>query len=264
MRYMIILLALMVVAGCQSKGVDETPAGQSATVDGSQPTSEATEPYSGVVVETMDAGGYTYVLAQTESGEEIWAAGPQQAMEVGDIVVIKTSMAMPDFRSESLERSFDMLYFVTDFGDPSEAKGHGTDMAAKAGGMGGAADGGMPAGHPSVGGEAAASPDVDLTGIAAADQTVAAVFADKDALAGKPVRVRGKVIKSLSGIMGMNWMHIQDGSGEAGTSDLTITSDTLAPEGSIVLVEGTLVLDRDFGSGYKYDVIIENATVTIE
>jgi hypothetical protein len=257
---MMILLALLVVVGCQSKGVEETPAGQSATIDGSEPAGETAETFSGVVVETMDAGGYTYVLVHTESGEEVWAAGPQQAMEVDDIVVIKTSMAMPEFRSETLERTFDMLYFVTDFGDPGAAKGHGTDMAAKAGAMGGE----MPAGHPSMGGGAQSADEVDLSDIVAADQTIAAIFADKDGFSGKPVKVRGKVIKSLSGIMGKNWMHIQDGTGEAGTNDLTITSDTLAPEGAIVLVEGTLALDRDFGSGYKYDVIIENAKVTVE
>ena len=73
-----------------------------------------------------------------------------------------------------------------------------------------------------------------------------------------------KVVKSLSGIMGTNWLHIQDGTGEPGANDLTVTSDTVAPVGATVLVEGVLVLDKDFGSGYRYAVIVENAEVVAE
>ena len=64
--------------------------------------------------------------------------------------------------------------------------------------------------------------------------------------------------------MGANWLHIQDGTGEAGTNDLTVTTSQMAEVGATVVVEGVLVMDRDFGSGYKYAVIIENAAVTIE
>ena len=180
MRFLIILLALLVVAGCQSKGVDEQPAGQSATIDGSDAAAPAGEAYSGIVVETMDAGGYTYVLVQTESGEQIWAAGPQQEMAVDDIVVIRTSMAMPEFHSETLERTFDMLYFVTDFGDPNDAKGHGTDMAAKAGSMGG----GMPAGLQIIGGR---FEDAAVLGVADAYQRVTDWHTHAPDLSGHPM-----------------------------------------------------------------------------
>lgn len=112
-----------------------------------------------------------------------------------------------------------------------------------------------------------ATVDVDLSGIARADggQTVAEIFAAKDRLAGETVLIRGKVVKVNAGIMGKNWLHVRDGSGEAGTNDLTVTTTGTLPDvGDTVLVTGVLGLNRDFGMNYQYPVIIEDASVTVE
>jgi hypothetical protein len=121
----------------------------------------------------------------------------------------------------------------------------------------------MPADHP------AAKPgeEVDLSGIAKADggKTVAEVFAEKASLAGKPVTVRGKVVKVNGGIMGKNWLHVRDGSGAEGTNDLTVTTAGELPAlGTIVVVTGPVTLDKDFGMGYQYAVILEDAEVKAE
>ena len=121
----------------------------------------------------------------------------------------------------------------------------------------------MPADHP------AAKPgeQVDLSGIAKAEggKTVAEVFAEKDALAGKPVTVRGKVVKVNGGIMGKNWLHVRDGSGAEGTNDLTVTTAGELPAlGATVVVIGPVTLNKDFGMGYAYDVIVEDAEVKVE
>ena len=124
----------------------------------------------------------------------------------------------------------------------------------------------MPAGetHPAP----TAAAEVDLTGIAKADggKTVAEVFAEKDALAGQPVTFRGKVVKTNADIMGKNWLHVRDGSGEEGTNDLTVTTapGTMPAVGDTVLVSGTVTLNKDFGMGYAYDVLVEDAQVTVE
>ena len=112
-----------------------------------------------------------------------------------------------------------------------------------------------------------AAAEVDLTGIAKAEggKTVAEVFAEKDALAGQPVTFRGKVVKTNPDIMGKNWLHVRDGSGEEGTNDLTITTaGTLPNVGDTVLVTGNVTLNTDFGMGYAYDVLVEDAQVTVE
>jgi len=92
--------------------------------------------------------------------------------------------------------------------------------------------------------------------------TVAEIYGGKTELAGKSVKIKGKVMKVSQQIMGRNWIHIQDGSGEAGSNDLTVTSDSVPNVGDIVVVDGTLAADKDFGAGYTYEVIVEGATVT--
>jgi hypothetical protein len=108
--------------------------------------------------------------------------------------------------------------------------------------------------------------DVDLSGIekAADGVTVAELFTAKDQLAGQPVTLRGKVVKVNAGIMGTNWLHIRDGSGEEGSNNITITTGQMADVGDLVLVTGVLTVNKDFGMGYQYDAIIENAEVTVE
>ncbi|MBW2519369.1 MAG: nucleotide-binding protein, partial [Deltaproteobacteria bacterium] len=108
--------------------------------------------------------------------------------------------------------------------------------------------------------------DIDMSDLTKAEggQTVADIFAQKDELTGKPVTVRGKVVKFSPEIMGKNWIHIQDGTGEPGMNDLTITTSATAQMGDTVTISGTLVTDKDFGYGYKYDLIIEDAEVTVE
>jgi predicted small lipoprotein YifL len=121
----------------------------------------------------------------------------------------------------------------------------------------------VPADHP----VAQPAAEVDLSGIAKAEggKTVADVYAEKDALAGQKVTVRGKVVKANAGIMGRNWLHVRDGSGADGTNDLTATTAADLPAvGTTVLLTGTLALDQDFGMGYQYPVIVQDAELTVE
>lgn len=94
--------------------------------------------------------------------------------------------------------------------------------------------------------------------------TVEELFTKKDKLNGKKVSVRGKVAKFSEGILRMNWIHLQDGSGKPGTNDITVTTNQSARVGDIVLITGNLVTNKDFGAGYNYAVIIEQATVKVE
>ena len=92
---------------------------------------------------------------------------------------------------------------------------------------------------------------------------VTEIFAQAQALNGKSVRVRGKVMKNSRMIMGRNWLHLQDGTGDATKQehDLVVTTTDEAQEGAVVTVEGVVAADRDFGAGYRYRVLLENAKV---
>jgi RecJ-like exonuclease len=95
----------------------------------------------------------------------------------------------------------------------------------------------------------------------AKQKTVAAVHQEKSALSGQTVRVQGKVVKVNNGIMGRNFLHVQDGTGDASSNDLTVTSKDTAKVGDQVTVTGKVTLGRDFGSGYTYPLLVEEAVV---
>jgi hypothetical protein len=199
----------------------------------------------GTVVETMDAGRYTYV--QIDTGEErLWAAGPHTEIAVGDPVSVAGGTLMVDFFSKSLDRTFDRLYLVGAIGVPSGEKA-------------------APAGH--TAGTAPAAETVDTKGIERPEggRTVAEILEDRAGLVGQQVVLRGKVVKINMQILGRNWIHVQDGTtGPGGADKVIVTTDGIAEVGNTVLVRGTIVTDKDFGYGYKYDVLVENASVTVE
>ena len=94
--------------------------------------------------------------------------------------------------------------------------------------------------------------------------TVAAIYKDKATLAGKTISVQGKVVKVNSGIMGRNWVHVRDGTGDAkkDTNNLVVTSKQIAKVGDQVTISGVVAINRDFGSGYSYPLLIEEASIT--
>ena len=122
----------------------------------------------------------------------------------------------------------------------------------------------VPANHPAAkAGETVAAGEITK---ADGGLTVVEVYEQKTALANSKVTVRGKVVKSNPGIMGKDWLHIRDGSGADGTNDLTVTttSKPLPELGDVVVIVGTVSLDKDYGMGYQYPVIVEDAVVTVE
>ena len=249
--FCIAAFSLTLLAGCS----EDTPAPKTETAKPSAQTAPAapeTAPgKTGKVTETVNAAGYTYVQVDTGS-EQFWAAAPEFVVAVGDDVVVPEGMPMPDYHSKTLDRTFDMVYFV-----PSVLVGGAQNLSGE-----------VPADHPPMNGGKTVVEEttVDLSGITVAEGgvTVEDVFTKKDELAGKPIAVRGKVVKFTPEIMGKNWIHLQDGTGAAGSNDLTVTTSASAQMGDTVIVKGALVVDKDFGYGYAYDVIIEDAEVVIE
>lgn len=226
------------------------PGGMPASPHGATPpsTGPTTAAQLGTVAETMSSGGYTYARVQL-GGKDVWVAGPETPLAVGATINLAGGTLMQGFQSTTLKRTFDEIYFLAAL----------TDAPAGATAPGGAAS----AHTPNTVVPAALAPGEKIAA-AAGGQTVEQVFAGKAALAGKPVVVRGKVVKFNASIMGKNWLHLQDGSGTAGSNDLTVTTAGSAAVGDVITVRGTLALDKDFGAGYKYGLIMENTKVVVE
>lgn len=211
----------------------------------------------------MDAAGYTYVLVDTGTNK-LWAAATRFPVKQGDKVAVPDGMPMTDFHSKSLNRDFPLIYFAGSIkvngaaaGAAKLPPGHPT--------IAGSATGDLPAGHPSTTGKPApAKVDFSTLKPAKDGKTVAGIYAASAQLAGKSVKVRGKVVKYNANIMGKNWLHVQDGTGSAGSNDLLVTTTVEAKLGDTVLVEGKVALNKDFGAGYKYALLIEDAKVTVE
>lgn len=211
----------------------------------------------------MDAAGYTYVLVDAGTNK-LWAAAMKFPVKPGDLVKVPESEPMIDFHSKSLNRDFPLIYFA------GSIQVGGANPAA----------GKLPEGHPAVGGGPAATlpaghpattaktppAKIDFTGLKPAKdgKTIEQIYAASAKLAGKSVKVRGKVVKYNANIMGKNWLHIQDGTGSPVSNDILVTTTGEAKNGDTVLVEGKVALNKDFGSGYKYALLIEDAKVTVE
>lgn len=250
-------LILFALAGCSRQ--PGTAAAQRATSQSPSATALAPQPgqkVTGTVLETMDAAGYTYARLKTAGGE-VWAALPQSKMAVGDSVSITVEMPSSNFHSPTLNRDFPLLYFA------SRADAQGGAVSPSMEGQPPASSMMSAHGQGQMTGAPATEPVTTKIAPAPGGVTVADVWTRRAALAGKTVTVRGKVVKFNGGILDRNWMHIQDGTGDAkdGTNDLAITSQGVAKVGDIITATGKLTVNKDIGSGYKYSVIVEDATI---
>lgn len=213
-------------------------------------TAEKVEPsLSGKVVETMNAGGYTYVLL-AKNGKKTWIAVPQMKVSVGQQMAFQPGQEMTNFTSKTLNRTFESIIFSGGPAGPQKVTGDKTASAKSPG-----SKGAVVASSEKISVEKAAGPDA---------YTISEIYAKRASLDKKTAVVKGKVVKVSKGIMGKNWMHIQDGTGDSGkgTHDLVVTTAMDTPAvGDAVTVKGTIYKDKDFGSGYKYAVIMEEATI---
>ncbi len=210
---------------------------------------------AGKVIETMNAAAYTYVLIEV-GAKKAWAAAPQFFVKVGDTVVVADAMPMTHYESKTLKRTFDVIYFSGNVTVNGASAAPTPAMSAA---------GELPKGHPAIPAAAApAAPDLTKIKRAEGGQTVAEIITGKAKFADKPIAVRGRVVKYNGGILGKNWLHIRDGSGAEGTNDLTVTTAATAKVGDLVLVTGVLATDRDFGGGYRYALIVEDAKVVAQ
>jgi len=205
------------------------------------------EPIVGTALEVLNNGGYSYVLVQRDNGAMGWVAVTQVEITVGSRVAFAPGLVMKNFESKGLKRKFDAVIFS------------GGPVALPA-----AAQQKLPAASPGSKGAAVGEEKISVTKATGPNAvTVAEAYANRAKLDGKKVTVRGKVVKVSGHIMKRNWIHLQDGTGskKKANYNLVCTSKETAPVGEVVTVSGTLAKDRDFGSGYKYQVLIENATV---
>jgi hypothetical protein len=190
--------------------------------------------------EVIQSSNYTY-LRVSDEGKDIWIAITRQEVEKGKSYYYEPSVEMTNFESKELKRTFPTILFVDKFSDQPIL----------------AAD--TKPGLTSKGNQPAVAKEGIKVEPAKDGITIAELYANKDSYAGKTVKIRGEVVKFSAEIMGKNWVHLQDGTNSNGSFDVTFTTSDVTKVGDVVTFEGTVALKKDFGAGYFYDVLVENA-----
>lgn len=200
---------------------------------------------TGEVLEVQQVEGYTYLRMRTANGET-WGAVPTAQVKKGAIVTLEDINVMNNFESKTLKRTFKTVVFGT--------------LAAGPGGAGKSAAVSPHTGVP----KAAEALDVKVPKAEGPNaRTVGEIMAKPGDVKDKPVLVRGKVVKFSGGIMGRNWIHLRDGSGAAAdkTNDLLVTTTEQAKVGDVITAKGVVRVDKDFGAGYVYKALVEDAAL---
>jgi hypothetical protein len=191
-----------------------------------------------VVNEILNTEKYSY-LHVSESEEKYWIAIPRKEVQVGNTYFYKGGLLKKNFESKEYNRVFETIYLVSDvIPHPLNVVSPETHTANE-------------------------KDDISFVPVRVASAVgsikLSELFSDPEKYNGKLILVTGQCVKVNPMIMGRNWVHIRDGSGE--NLDLTITTTENVSIDAIVSFEGTIALNKDFGAGYRYDVIMETATL---
>jgi hypothetical protein len=220
----------------------------SAAVWAVDPAPPAAATLVGEVLEIKDVESYTYLRLKTANGEQ-WVAVGKTKTKKGAKVTIENVMMMQNFESKTLKKTFSSIAFGSLAG---AGMSRGADVMSMSGG------------HSAAAKNTDTTPDVQVPKATGANaRTVAEIVGKSSELKDKSVQVRGKVVKFNPGIMGKNWVHLRDGSGSAadGSNDILVTTLDATKLGDIVTASGVVRVGKDFGAGYSYKVLVEEASL---
>lgn len=212
----------------------------------------------GKVLETLSSGGYTYINLQMEK-EARWVAIPETSVKVGDTIELRSGIEMGNHFSKSLKRTFQNIYFSEGLiGDPPKEDKETASRKQSA-------HGSIGLDTSKEGGGTVSTNNIKVNKASGENAyTIEEIITKRASLANKQAVVRGKIVKAAKGIMGTNWYHLRDGSGNDAkkTNNLVVTGRTDLLLGDTVTATGTIHTDKDFGGGYFYEVIMENTSFT--
>ena len=237
----------MALSACGSKPevvqrVDTKPVSTaSVNADVNSSVDAKSQVHEVLVNDVLHTEKYTY-LDVTENDKQFWVAVPRKEVEKGETYYYVGGLLKKNFKSKEYDRVFETVYLVSDVRKDPIYTGNTTVAQALS----------------SVGDE---DDHVDDQEIIKPEEGISLeeLFNNKEKYAGKEVEIRGKCVKVNNQIMGRNWIHIQDGTGGEKPYDLTVTTSADVSVGTVVTFTGKIGLNVDFGAGYKYDIIMEDA-----
>jgi hypothetical protein len=196
-----------------------------------------------VVDEVLPATKYVYVHV-IEGANQFWVATALKDVHVGETYFYKGGLLKTNFESKEYNRTFERIYLVSQFvpakHDGSNSHVHDEETAQSA----------------SMNKDTATVRKIER---AEGSMSIAELVNDPKKYEGKVVQLSGQCVKINPKIMGLNWIHLKDGSKD--DYDLVITSDIFVKEGTVITIKGTVALNKDYGAGYKYDLILEDGVI---
>ena len=228
----------------ESTGIfSDAPSGNSTT----KPTPSKSSPvkkdmHKVVIKEVLPTSKYVYLHAK-EDDKVFWIATRKQEVKIGDTYLYKGGLLKTNFESKEYNRTFDTVYLVSNLVPANHSLTGKVSTGSKIS---------LP---PAKKTKLGASKKIEVDG----SVKIADIVAHPQNYEGKTIQISGECVKLNANIMGRNWMHLRDGSKD--DFDLVVTSDVAIPEGHITTMTATVALNKDFGAGYKYDIILENGTL---
>ncbi len=245
-----IIFFTVAMTSCDSKPtvvqkVSETPA--RATLEHNHPVaarnaSDKMEMHEVVAKDILHTERYTYMDVE-EDGNRFWIAIPKKEVATGETYYYLGGLLKRNFKSQEYDRMFEEIYLVSDVRTEPIFTGNAKVAQALA----------------NVDSDSKASAPQDVVKKSDESISLEELFTNREKYAGKEIEVTGKCVKINKAIMGRNWVHLQDGTGGDNPYDLTVTTSADIPVGKVVTMRGKITLNKDFGSGYKYDIIMETA-----
>jgi hypothetical protein len=226
-----VVAVALVIRLTQKSGSQKDLKKTSSTIVATQPA------HNTVIEEVIQATSYTYLRVK-EGEKDYWVATIKDDAKKGDSYSFDEALEMNNFTSKELNRTFPVIYFVS-----ADADLGAGDMEAPV----------------SMGKPKAEKKADEVIPQSPGGISVAELYKNRDQYDGKTVKVKGKVAKVNNEIMDRNWVHLQDGTSDSNNFDLTVTTQELVQVGDVVEFEGTISVNKDFGAGYSYDLIMEGA-----
>ncbi len=231
MKLFTVFFSLLMLFSCKDKGsyktIEPTTTSQNAS-------------HKIVVKESLDGGSYVYLNVE-EDGKTYWMAISNMPVTVGETYYYDGGMVMKAFESKQLEKTFDEIIFAEGI-RTTEKTAESTQANPHA--------------------KVDATTDIEVNIEKPENGTsMKELYSDKKSFSGKSIIVKGKVVKVNNGILNKNWVHIVDGTEFDGKKDLGLTTLDSVKMGDIVTFKGTIVLDKDFGHGYIFPVLLEDAVI---
>ena len=252
----LMLLAVLCIVSCNKgpKMISSFPANENSKSSSSDDTPQSkiksnsinnNELHTVIVNEVLKTSKYLYINVN-EKDEQFWIATKIMDVVVGETYHYKGGLLKTNYESKEHQRVFEKIYLVS---NRLVHANHGTNSNLNEGNklitkQDEIISEPVPAVKPSK--------KVEIKGSLKISELVQNFSKYEDQI----VQISGVCVKINAGIMSRNWIHLKDGSRD--DYDLVITSNIFVKEGEVITMKAKVSLNKDFGAGYKYEMILED------